>query len=77
MSKEEAIKELSELEPKEAEAWAAVEEVILLKSKCNQELELLFQARIKALDDDRVKREVEWLPLHTRKQQLKTFIEMV
>ena len=54
MTKEEAIKELAELEPKEAAAWARVE-------KANAE---------------RLKVESEWMPMFTRKQKLKTFLEM-
>jgi len=76
MTKEAAIKELAELEPREAEAWT------------NHRMEIEgWQRRIDAeyqkisrmnADKERAtaSTHARWFPLHARKSQLKAFIEL-
>ncbi len=74
MTREEAEKELAELEPKVDLAWKAVTDRAEIRNKKYSELkaklEMVYpdsERDLKILDD-------AWLPLYSRKQHLKKFL---
>lgn len=65
MTRDEAIKELQQLDPREARAWEATE----LKRHELEDFKNAWQSQFNALND-------VWQPLYSRKRLLKTFLEL-
>lgn len=65
MTRDEAINELAELEPREALAWSQCEQ----KRQALEELKKSWQVEFDKLDFD-------WSPLFRRKVLLKSFLEL-
>ena len=65
MTREEAQNELSELEPREADAWAATER----KRQELDDFRAAWQIQFNSLNDT-------WQPLYSRKRLLQSFLEI-
>lgn len=65
MTRDDAIKELAELEPKEANAWAATE----IKRQELEDFKNAWQSQFNAIND-------AWEPLYSRKRMLRTFLDI-
>ncbi len=76
MTREEAQKELAELEPREVEVWDKITRSTELRDLDIKRHEDSIRDIRMATDELLRRHNAEWIPLYDRKRQLKTFLEL-
>ncbi len=76
MTREEAQKELAELEPRESEAWSRVVAETTAWENAYSDLRSQMERHVTNKPSVVGAVQKRWLPLHARKQQLKAFLEL-
>lgn len=76
MTRLEAESELAALEPKEVEAWESYARIVNLRDEDIKRHEDAVRNIRSASDKVLVRLNADWVLLHARKQQLKSFLEI-
>lgn len=76
MTRDEAIEELADIEPREEQAWAATERIIKLRDLDIKRHQEAIKHILATTDESLRQCNSEWMPLYNRKRQLRAYLDI-